>query len=46
MDLKSEIEKGWSGATSDLNVKDIINDKKKELNLIMHLNILPTIPKG
>lgn len=27
MELKAEIEKGWSGATSSRNVKDIISSK-------------------
>ncbi|KAA5827666.1 type II toxin-antitoxin system ParD family antitoxin [Algibacter amylolyticus] len=27
-DLKAEIEKGWSGATSNRNVKDIIASKR------------------
>lgn len=27
--LKSEIEKGWSGATSNGNIKDIITEKQK-----------------
>jgi antitoxin ParD1/3/4 len=30
LDLKAEIEKGWSGATSKRNIKDIINDKRKK----------------
>lgn len=29
-DLKAEIEKGWSGATSKRSVTDIINDKRKK----------------
>lgn len=29
-DLKAEIEKGWSGATSKRLVTDIINDKRKK----------------
>lgn len=29
MDLKAEIEKGWSGATSKRNVEDIISDKRQ-----------------
>lgn len=28
-DLKAEIEKGWSGATSTRNIKDIINSKRR-----------------
>ncbi len=28
-DLKAEIEKGWSGATSKRSVQDIINSKRK-----------------
>ena len=27
-DLRAEIEKGWSGATSKRSVSDIINDKR------------------
>jgi len=29
-DLRAEIEKGWSGATSKRTVKEIINSKQKE----------------
>ncbi len=29
MDLRAEIEKGWSGATSSRNVKDIIESKRQ-----------------
>jgi antitoxin ParD1/3/4 len=29
MDLKTEIEKGWSGATSTRSIKDIINSKRQ-----------------
>lgn len=29
MDLKAEIEKGWTGATSKRNIKDIISDKQR-----------------
>jgi len=29
MDLRAEIEKGWSGETSKRSVTDIINDKRK-----------------
>jgi antitoxin ParD1/3/4 len=28
-DLKVEIEKGWSGATSTRNIKDIIDSKRR-----------------
>lgn len=28
-DLKAEIEKGWSGATSTRNIKDIIESKRR-----------------
>ncbi len=30
-DLRSEIEKGWEGSTSQRSVKDIINQKRKGL---------------
>tara|TARA_R110001592_G_scaffold211716_1_gene463707 strand:- start:329 stop:562 length:234 start_codon:yes stop_codon:yes gene_type:complete len=29
MDLKAEIEKGWSGSTSSRNIKDIIDSKRQ-----------------
>ncbi|MFD1615675.1 type II toxin-antitoxin system ParD family antitoxin [Gelatiniphilus marinus] len=29
VDLKAEIEKGWSAATSNRNVKDIIDSKRQ-----------------
>jgi len=29
-DLRSEIEKGWSGATSNRSITDIINEKRKK----------------
>jgi len=28
-DLRAEIEKGWSGATSNRNIKDIIESKRR-----------------
>ena len=31
MDLRAEIEKGWSGATSKRSINDIIKDKQKDL---------------
>lgn len=30
MDLKAEIEKGWSGSTSRRKTKDIISDKRQK----------------
>ncbi|AUP79040.1 type II toxin-antitoxin system ParD family antitoxin [Flavivirga eckloniae] len=32
MDLKAEIEKGWSGATSKRKVQDIIKDRQDKRN--------------
>lgn len=32
-DLKSEIEKGWSGATSKRKITDIIRDKQKSKSI-------------
>lgn len=32
-DLRKEIEKGWSGATSERSVSDIIADKKKQMGI-------------
>lgn len=32
LDLKAEIEKGWSGVTSKRNINDIINDKRKKVS--------------
>ena len=29
-DLKAEIEKGWSGATSNRNIQDIIKNKRQK----------------
>ena len=29
-DLRAEIEKGWSGATSNRSITDIINEKRKK----------------